>query len=91
MNQADQQSNTLDQLFNELIADLKGLWRIIDNSQDEQALDLIQAFLTQYSNRQKVDSISTEEFDIQKKVLAKTREKTEQLLKQIEALESKHV
>ena len=89
MNQADQQSNTLEQLFIELVADLKALWQINDDNHDEQAHSLIQTLFTQCSKDMNIDNISAEEFDIQKKVLAKTRQKTEQLLKQIEALEAK--
>lgn len=78
MNQASQQSNSLINLIDEL----KTVWHLnTDNNQDQKAKALINAYIAD------IDSVSTEEFDIQKKVLAKTREKTEELLAQIEALE----
>ncbi len=64
----------------QLISDLKCLWKVQDNSLDSQAAELI----AQTLGKQDLD---LEAFEIQKKVLAKTREKTEALLKKVEALE----
>jgi BMFP domain-containing protein YqiC len=83
MNQASQQSNNLDKL----ITQLKQLWRIEHKEQDAQARALIQSMLDDSDKNS--DNISPEEFAIQKKVLAKTREKIEALQKQLEALEAK--
>jgi BMFP domain-containing protein YqiC len=83
MNQASQQSNNLDKL----ITQLKQLWRIEHNEQDAQAQSLIQTYTKNLNGNS--DTISAEEFAIQKKVLAKTREKIEALQKQLEALEAK--
>lgn len=86
MNQASQQSNNLEQL----ITSLRQLWQISDKTFDAQARSLISDyFQSASSNSSTSDSISPEEFAIQKKVLAKTREKIEILLKQIETLETK--
>ena len=83
MNQASQQSNNLDKL----ITQLKQLWRIEHNEQDAQVQSLIQTYTKNLNDNS--DTISPEEFAIQKKVLAKTREKIETLQKQLEALETK--
>lgn len=87
MNQASQQSKNLD----ELIRELKQLWQVTQQNHalDTRAQQLINDFLNANSTANDSDSISAEEFTIQKKVLAKTREKTEALLKQLEMLESK--
>ena len=64
----------------ELLNELKALWGIQGETHDQAALDLIQGyFQTHY--------IDQEQFDIQQKVLAKTREKTEALLKRLDRLE----
>lgn len=89
MNQASQQSKNLD----ELIRELKQLWQVTEqhHALDAQAQELIKAFLNANAsdlNTSSSDTISAEEFTIAKKVLAKTREKTEALLKQLETLEA---
>jgi BMFP domain-containing protein YqiC len=80
MNQASQQSKNID----ELITQLKQLWRVEHKEQDAAAQTLIASYIQGNS-----DNISAEEFAIQKKVLAKTREKIETLQKQLETLEAK--
>ena len=63
----------------QLLQALKKLWQIQENSQDHKALELIRAHLGQ--------EVKAEDLDIQRKVLLKTREKTEALLHRVEKLE----
>jgi len=79
MNQASQQSNNLNKLINEL----KMLWNVETSEFDEEAVSLIKTCEISTT----LDKVSREEFDIQKKVLAKTREKIETLLVQLKTLE----
>ena len=71
-----------------LITQLKDLWSINSNSKDPEAYMIIQDFIASLA-QSSLDSVSQEEFDIQKKVLAKTREKTEALLRRLEQLNIK--
>jgi BMFP domain-containing protein YqiC len=73
-----------DQLFQALIQTLKNLWEINETGKDEQARELISNHLQQLTS-----GPTQEEFDIQNKVLAKTRQKTEMLLEQLGVLEAK--
>lgn len=64
----------------ELLNALKALWAVQTPDQDEQALQIINDYLQK-------DSVDAEAYAIQQKVLAKTRQKTEDLLKRVETLE----
>jgi len=66
----------------ELLTELKSLWGISSNEGDHQALSLIDKYLSGGTADQ-------EAFEIQQKVLAKTRAKTESLLKRLDDIESK--
>lgn len=67
----------------ELLNELKALWAVQTPNQDEQALQIINDYLQK-------DSVDAEAYAIQQKVLAKTRQKTEDLLKRLETLEQSH-
>lgn len=66
-----------------LLVSLKGLWNIQDTRNDDEALRLMEEHLESLLQEQQ------EQFDIQNKVLAKTRQKTEDLLKQLNALQNR--
>lgn len=66
-----------------LLVSLKRLWNIQDTRNDDEALRLMEEHLESLLQEQQ------EQFDIQNKVLAKTRRKTEDLLKQLNALQNR--
>lgn len=71
----------------QLLSDLKSLWKVQDTSLDNEAIALIE----QFANIENQNSLDLEHFDIQRKVLAKTRQKTEELLAKIEQIESARI
>lgn len=66
-----------------LLVSLKGLWNIQDTRNDDEALRFMEEHLESLLQEQQ------EQFDIQNKVLTKTRQKTEDLLKQLNALQNR--
>ena len=64
-----------------LLDSLKQLWNIQESNHDSEALNLINRYL------QKSGEELQEQIDIQNKVLAKTRRKTEELLKQVQRIQ----
>lgn len=66
-----------------LLDSLKRLWNIQDKLQDAEALSLINKHV------QMELELQEEQLNIQQKVLAKTRAKTEALLKQVKEMQGK--
>jgi|GEM_PF-4822024 len=74
-----------------LLSDLKSLWKVQDNTEDKTALALIERYITKHNlvhSKVAPPEVVAEDFSIQTKVLAKTRLKTDALLKKLEDLES---
>ena len=74
------QTNQINQLAEKIEALLPPGLKQVKNDFDNKLKNLLQQQLS------KMDFVSREEFDIQSKVLARTREKLEQLEKRIEKL-----
>ncbi len=74
------QTNQINQLAEKIEALLPPGLKQVKNDFDNKLKNLLQQQLS------KMDFVSREEFDIQSKVLARTREKLEQLEKRIEQL-----
>lgn len=77
--------NPFDELSKKLFATLPDSLQNIEKDIQQKFKEVLQAAFS------KMDLVTREEFDVQTKVLARTREKLEQLQKQVEVLlEDKH-
>ena len=78
------QSQNSSNQHNALVIQLKELWKVQSTVNDPLASEAIQTYIDA------LEHVDREEFDIQKKVLTKTRQLTEELSAKLDALTEPH-